>query len=281
MDPRLRIRAVHLAVSSLETSVGFYRRVVGLELLSEGSEVAVLGTPAGEPLLHLTRLAEPAPAPPGSTGLFHAAILLPDRRSLAAAARRLTGAGWRLTGASDHGVSEALYLSDPDDIGLELYADRPRDAWPTTPAGGIDIFTAPLDLEDLLAIDPEPGSEPAVPPGTTIGHVHLRVSDPARSVRFYRDVLGLDLIAEMPRAGFLSAGGYHHHVGVNSWETDGGRPAPAHAPGLRLVEMELGDEEAIERLAERLKAAGVEMVHDGDRVALHDPDRIPLAFEAA
>jgi catechol 2,3-dioxygenase len=279
MDPRLRIRAVHLAVSSLETSVGFYRSVVGLELLSEGSEVAVLGTPAGKPLLHLTRLAEPAPAPPGSTGLFHAAILFPDRRALAAAAKRLTVAGARLTGASDHGVSEALYLRDPDDIGLELYADRPRDAWPATPAGGIDIFTAPLDLYDLLSTDHEPGG--AVPPGTTIGHVHLRVSDPDRSVRFYRDVLGLDLVAEVPLAAFLSAGGYHHHVGVNAWETAGGRPAPEHAPGLRLVEMELGDGEAIERLARRLKAAGVEMVHDGDHVALHDPDRIPLAFEAA
>jgi catechol 2,3-dioxygenase len=279
MDPSLRIRAVHLAVSSLATSVGFYRRVVGLELLTEGTEVAVLGTPAGEPLLHLTRLAEPAPAPPGSTGLFHVAILLPDRRALAAAARRLTLTGWRLTGASDHGVSEALYLRDPDDIGLELYADRPRDVWPATAAGGIDIFTAPLDLHDLLATDPEP--EPTVPPGTTIGHVHLRVSDRDRSVRFYRDVLGLDLIAEIPRAGFLSAGGYHHHVGVNSWDTEGGLPAPEQAPGLRLVEMELGDEEAIERLARRLKAAGVEMVHDGDHVALHDPDRIPLAFEAA
>jgi catechol 2,3-dioxygenase len=279
MDPSLRIRAVHLAVSSLGTSVGFYRRVVGLELLSEGSEVAVLGTPAGEPLLHLTRLAEPAPAPPGSTGLFHAAILFPDRRALADAAKRLTLAGWRLTGASDHGVSEALYLRDPDDIGLELYADRPRDAWPATPDGGIAIFTAPLDVDDLLAMDSGPGA--TVPPGTTIGHVHLRVSDTERSVRFYRDVLGLDLIAEMPSAGFLSAGGYHHHVGVNSWETDGGRPAPEHAPGLRLVEMELVSEEAIERLARRLQAAGVEMVHDGDHVALHDPDRIPLAFEAA
>jgi catechol 2,3-dioxygenase len=279
MDPSLRIRAVHLAVSSLEASVGFYRRVVGLELLTGGTEVAVLGTPTGEPLLHLTRLAEPAPAPAGSTGLFHAAILFPDRRALAAAARRLTLAGRRLTGASDHGVSEALYLRDPDDIGLELYADRPREAWPVTPAGGIDIFTAPLDLQGLLALDP--GLEATVPPGTTIGHVHLRVSDPDRSVRFYRDVLGLDLIAELPSAGFLSAGGYHHHVGVNAWETAGGRPAPDHAPGLRLVEMELGDEEAIERLARRLKEAGVEMVHDGDHVALHDPDRIPLAFEAA
>jgi catechol 2,3-dioxygenase len=279
MDPSLRIRAVHLAVSSLGSSVAFYRRVVGLELLSEGSEVAVLGTPAGEPLLHLTRLAEAAPAPPGATGLFHVAILLPDRRALADAAKRLTRAGSRLTGASDHGVSEALYLRDPDDIGLELYADRPRDAWPATSAGGIAIFTAPLDLDDLLAMDAEPAA--TVPPGTTIGHVHLRVSDTERSVRFYRDVLGLDLVAEMPRAGFLSAGGYHHHVGVNSWETDGGRPAPEHAPGLRLVEMELGDEEAIERLARRLQGAGVEMVHDGNHVALHDPDRIPLAFEAA
>ena len=203
MDPSLRIRAVHLAVSSLGTSVEFYRRVVGLELLSQGAEVAVLGTPAGEPLLHLTRLAEPAPAPPGSIGLFHAAILLPDRRALAAAARRLMLAPRPLTGASDHGVSEALYLRDPDDIGLELYADRPRDAWPATPDGGIAIFTAPLDLKELLAMEPDP--EATVPPGTTIGHVHLRVSDPERSVRFYRDVLGLDLIAEMPGAGFLSA----------------------------------------------------------------------------
>jgi catechol 2,3-dioxygenase len=205
IDPALRVGGAHLAVADLDASVDFYTRAMGLQVVARGEESATLGAHDATPLLTLTRLAAPTPASPRSAGLFHLALLHPTRRDLAATVRRIAGAGWRFTGASDHGVSEALYLRDPDGLGLEVYADRPREEWPRRPDGRIDIYTAALDLEDLLATHPEDEPDPAIAPGTTMGHVHLQVADVDRSVRFYRDALGLDLIAAISGGAFLSA----------------------------------------------------------------------------
>ena len=276
LDPGLRIRVVRLAVSDLPRSVDFYTRVVGLRLLTEGDEVAVLGAEHGVPLLHLTLVHDAVPEPPGSTGLFHVAVLVPARRDLAAVVRRVARAGWRFTGASDHGVSEALYLRDPDHLGLELYWDRPRELWPYTPDGSrIAMVSDPLDLDDLLATHPEEEPASHLPEGTVVGHVHLRVSDVDRATSFYRDAAGFDVVATMPMAAFLSAGGYHHHVGLNAWESRGGAPPPPESPGLRLVEFEVAD---LEPVASRLAAHETPVTRDGDLLTLHDPDRAPLAF---
>jgi catechol 2,3-dioxygenase len=255
MDPRAHVDSVELRVSDPTRSRRFYEEALGLEPTGDGS----LG--AGGHTLVMLRAAEPGtPAPPSSTGLYHVAYRHPSRPGLASALRRLARAGARLTGASDHGVSEALYLNDPDRNGIEVYWDRPRDRWPMTADGSVDMYTAPLDLDSLLAenegIDP---NEPEV----DIGHVHLRVSDLARSIEFYRDELGMQLRAQLgDQAGFLAAGDYHHHVGVNNWESRGGGPPPPGFSGL-----------------ERFTIAVPADTGGGDEV-VNDPDGIELRLIA-
>jgi catechol 2,3-dioxygenase len=288
IDPALRIGSVELAVSDLSRSANFYERVLGLPLISRGVNSALLGPDNEHPLLALTAVADPTPAPPGNTGLFHVAWLHPSRAALAETVRRVVSERWPLDGASDHGVSEALYLSDPDGLGIEIYVDRPRELWDRPEGGhGVKMVTLPLDLDGLLA---EGSAEPAVamPADTTIGHIHLKVADVPRAVSFYRDALGFEEQARLPSAGFLSAGGYHHHVGLNSWQSQGGRPAPDSAPGLRLIEFELSDAETLGALERRLEEAGDEAGVDSvsvreseDRLALHDPDGHALVFKDA
>ncbi|HEY5045753.1 MAG TPA: VOC family protein [Solirubrobacteraceae bacterium] len=283
IDPALRIGSVQLAVGDLSRSVDFYERVLGLPLISRERDSALLGPDREQPLLTLTGLTGPTPAPPGSTGLFHVAWLHPSRTTLADTVRRVVAGRWPFDGVADHGVSEALYLSDPDGLGIEIYVDRPRERWARPADGhGVKMVTLPLDLDDLLA-EGAPEAKAAMDADTAIGHIHLKVSDVPRAVAFYRDALGLEEQAQLPSAGFLSAGGYHHHVGLNSWQSQGGRPAPDSAPGLRLVELELSDADALRALERRLAEAGIDGAsspkrdEDG-RLALRDPDGHPLLF---
>jgi catechol 2,3-dioxygenase len=283
IDPNLRIDSVELAVSDLPRSIDFYERLLGLPLLSNDDETAWLGPDRERPALQLTRLPSPVPAPPRSTGLFHVAWLHPTRESLAATVKRIAAGGWSFEGASDHGVSEALYLSDPDGLGIEIYVDRPRERWERPADGhGVRMYTIPLDLEDLLAQSTEHPSA-AIAPGSGIGHVHLKVAEVPRANAFYRDALGFEEQAEIPSAAFLSAGGYHHHVGLNSWQSQGGAPAPESAPGLRRVSFELPGAGALEELergiAEAATAEGSKAVRGEDgRLSLRDPDGQLLVF---
>lgn len=281
IDPDLRIGAVALAVSDLGRSVDFYERVLGLPLIATDDETASLGTDRAHPALELARLTSPSHPPQDSTGLFHVAWLHPSREALASTVRRVAGEGWHFDGASDHGVSEALYLSDPDGLGIEIYVDRLRELWERPADGhGVRMYTLPLDLEDLLAQAEEPTA--AMAPGTGIGHVHLKVADVGRTNAFYRDVLGFEEQAQIPSAAFLSAGGYHHHVGLNSWQSRGGSPAPDDAPGLRRVNFELGSSEALAQLergaAEAMARTDEDRGDDGERIALRDPDSQLLSF---
>jgi catechol 2,3-dioxygenase len=278
IDPSLKIRSVALAVAELPRSVAFYERVLGLPVITSDDQEALLGSDPSQPALALSQLAAPAPGPPGSTGLFHVAWLHPSRAALATSVRRVSGAGWRFDGASDHGVSEALYLSDPDGLGIELYADRPREQWQRRADGrGVEMVTLPLDIGDLLAQGPEEPSA-RIDPGTGVGHVHLKVADVARANAFYRDALGFEEQAQIPSAAFLAAGGYHHHVGLNSWQSRGGTRAPDDAPGLRLVDFELGDRAALDALAGALAGApDLTSAADGG-VSLRDPDGQLLSF---
>src|SRR5437764_2294189 len=177
IDPALRIGSVRLAVAGLPASIDFYERVLGLSTFERASDRALLGCDQRRPLLELQPLADPVPADPHSTGLYHLAWLHPSRAALAASVERVVAARWPIHGASDHGVSEALYLSDPDGLGVEIYADRPRERWPHPPDGhGVDMFTRALDLDDLLAQAP-PQPAPELPPASVLGHVHLKVAD--------------------------------------------------------------------------------------------------------
>jgi catechol 2,3-dioxygenase len=284
IDPNLRIASVQLDVSDLARSVDFYERVLGLPVIARDKHGAELGPDPERPALELRGIAAPTLLQPRATGLYHVAWLHPSRAALAETVRRIAGADWRFEGASDHGVSEALYLSDPDGLGIEVYVDRPRELW-ERPADdhGVTMFTLPLDVDDLLAqFSGEPAS--SIASGTGIGHVHLKVADVPRSAAFYRDALGLEEQAQMPSAAFLSAGGYHHHVGLNSWQSQGAAPAPDTAPGLRRVEFELSDPDAIDALERTLADApsdgsGPDPVREQDgRLSLRDPDGQLLSF---
>ena len=195
--------------------------------------------------------------------------------------RRVLQRGWPLEGAADHGVSEAVYLSDPDGLGIEIYADRPRERWERPASGaGVKMTTLPLDLQDLLAQSSEQPA-PAMPAGTVVGHVHLKVSNVHRASDFYRDALGFDEQARLPSATFLAAGGYHHHVGLNSWQSQDATAAPDSAPGLRLVEFELGDGDALDALERTLAEAPSQpsFAHGADdELSVRDPDGQLLVF---
>ncbi|HXP28533.1 MAG TPA: VOC family protein [Solirubrobacteraceae bacterium] len=246
IDPSLRIAGVHLAVADLARSSDFYERVLGLELISRNDEHALLGPDRQHPALELTAIAAPTPLSPHETGLFHVAWLHPTRAALADTIRRIAGTRWPIEGASDHGVSEALYLSDPDGLGIEIYADRPRAQWQRPPSGhGVKMVTLALDLDDLLAqspLDVGDSAIAAIAPDTTVGHVHLKVADVPRAVDFYRDKLGFEEQAQLPSAAFVAAGGYHHHIGLNSWQSRGASGPPASAPQLHEVRFELDRE---------------------------------------
>ncbi len=281
IDPALRIGSVELAVSDLSRSADFYERVLGLPLIERDEHTARLGADPERPALLLSHLAAPTPAPPRSTGLYHVAWLHPTRAALADTVRRIATARWRFDGASDHGVSEALYLSDPDGLGIEIYVDRPRELWQRPADGhGVEMFTLPLDVDDLLA---QAGGEPRaeVAQGTHVGHVHMKVSDVARANAFYRDALGFDEQAQIPSAAFVSAGGYHHHLGLNSWESRGETRAPDTAPGLRRVEFDLSGPDAVEALQRTLSDAGAQASatreQDGS-LSVRDPDGQLLLF---
>ena len=279
IDPSLRIASVHLGVGELPRSVSFYEHAIGLPVISQDDEGARLGADADSPSLVLTRIEEPQPAPPHTTGLFHVAWLHPTRRDLAATIERVVRARWPIHGASDHGVSEALYLSDPDGLGVEVYADRPREQWRHLSSGELEMVTLPLDLDDLLAQSPLE-EVPAMPGAATLGHIHLKVSDVARAAGFYRDTIGFEEQAHMPSAAFLAAGGYHHHIGLNSWQSRGAGPPSERAPGLREVVFELSGADALAQLQQRVAAAGQHAEVEPRRLHLGDPDGDRLTFAA-
>jgi catechol 2,3-dioxygenase len=283
--PDLHVASVTLRVADLPRVSAFYRDVLGLEVVFEDDRVVGLGS-GGVVLVVLDQqsVRAGAQAGPRSTGLFHTAFLYPTRRALAGGLARVVAARWPLDGAADHGVSEALYLSDPEGNGVELYWDRPRAQWPPPqqPGERVGMFTAALDVRALLAdADPAAGERLGSPgdPDLGVGHAHLKVADVEASTGFYTRVLGLDLMCTYGQdAAFLAAGGYHHHVGANCWYSRGGSPPPAGAPGLARVTFGVGDEAAVQAVFERLDALGTAPHRDADATVLvTDPDSIQLA----
>jgi catechol 2,3-dioxygenase len=232
--PTLKLLRVRLRVRDLARSVDFYTRVLGFAVSDRQSATAQLGVvPDAEPILALTADASLTAPARDEAGLFHAALLLPNRASLGAWLRHAAEAGLRCQGFADHGVSEAIYFSDPDGNGLEFYVDRPRDLWPYADDGELAMVTEALDLPGLLAA--APAAQPHPLRGARWGHLHLRVTNLERSDRFYRDALGLQLMqGSFPGARFLAADGYHHHLGLNSWGQPA-RPANPHTTGLAVA----------------------------------------------
>jgi catechol 2,3-dioxygenase len=270
ISPQTVPGTVHVTVSDLSRSVDYYREAVGLELLEQGGSRAGLGT-GGRELLVL--LEEPgARSSRGYTGLFHFALLVPERDQLAAWLAHAARDEVPLVGLSDHEVSEALYLADPDGHGIEIYRDRPRETW----EGHVGelLTTGPLDVEDLLGELDDPASCPfdGLPPGTVMGHVHLKVADLPSNIAFYRDVLGFDLTAQLgTQAAFLSAGGYHHHVGANTWESAGAPSPPPGTAALRHATIVLPAVADRDEVVEKVEAAGLPVEERDGSPLVHDP----------
>lgn len=280
INPGAAIGRVQLRVSDLARSLTFYTAVLGLDVLSRGAGQATLGASARA--LVVLRVATGAvPRPGRTTGLYHFALLVPSRTDLGHALARVLAARWPLQGASDHGVSEALYLGDPDGIGIEIYRDRPRADWPARD-GALHMVTEPLDLQTLLDEGLAGGAAVArVPADTRMGHVHLQVRDIGEAERFYHGALGFDVMQRMAASAlFVSAGGYHHHVGLNTWGVAGAPPPPDTAPGLDYFTVVMPTRGALNETREALALAGASLVkRDGGWLA-RDPSENGLLLVA-
>ena len=272
IDPDATLGTVRLTVSDLDRSRAFYERAIGLRTTERDDGTLVLGVTEDPALIELRgdsaapRLNRRAP------GLYHLAILVPTRTDLAFALARLATARWPLDGASDHLVSEALYLSDPDGNGLEIYRDRPRADWPRSD-GRLEMATLPLNLDDLLGeLHAASELQEHAPAGTRIGHVHLQVADVASAESFYHGLLGFDVtVRGFPGALFVSAGGYHHHIGLNTWHSAGATPAAPGSVGLRSFTVELPDSHGLAAVLARIESAGFPHEPHPDGVLVRDP----------
>ena len=265
----LRLGPVHLTVTDLERSIPFYETAIGLQLARRDGAEAALGT-GGEDLLVLTE--EPSARPAGRhAGLYHYALLYPAREELARAAQRLIATQTPVSGASDHKISEAIYLPDPDGNGIELAADRSREHW-----GDLSDPTAlggpqPLDMVSLMA--PVEGSEPPAdaPGDLRVGHVHLHVADIDGALEFWRDLVGFEVMTQFPNAAFVAAGGYHHHLGLNTWRGEGVPPMPSGVVGLRHWTIVLESAAEVAAVRERLARGGAPVEDRPDGFLTRDP----------
>jgi catechol 2,3-dioxygenase len=258
-------------------SLDFYQDRLGFELHRRETDRAFLGA-GRDDLLALTERPG-AIRVPRRTGLYHFAILVPSRLALAQSLRRLIETETSLAGGADHLVSEALYLSDPDGNGIEIYRDLPRSAWEFE-NGALRMGTEALDYQGILAeLENDPSPWTGLRPDTTLGHVHLHVSHLPEAQAFYEQVLGLDTMAVIPgSAAFLAAGGYHHHVGINTWNGVGASPPPPDTVGLRYFAMQLPNEEEQARLVARLEKAGLPFETREDGLFVRDPSQNGLVF---
>lgn len=279
IDPRTTMGAVRLNVSELDRSRAFYEQALGLRATELDNGAVALGPRDGRGLVELRGDNSAPRLDPRATGLFHLAILVPSRRDLAFALQRLAIARWPLDGASDHLVSEALYLSDPDGNGIEIYRDRPREEWRRVD-GQLQMATLPLDLRgvagELATID---APQQHVPDGTRIGHTHLQVAELDQTEEFYTGVLGFDaMVRGYPGALFVSAGGYHHHLGLNTWNSAGSGPQAPGSVGLHSFEVVVPGSDELAAVLARVADAGLEIepVPDRDSQIVRDPSGIAV-----
>jgi catechol 2,3-dioxygenase len=269
LPPDTHIGSVHLKVSNLKKSLSFYVDILGFKEVEwesepgaaseQTAETVLLSADGNYPaLILLTEQPEAIQKPKYTTGLYHIAIRVPSQRALGKELAHVQQMGWRFDGAADHLVSEALYLADPDGNGLEIYADRERERWPYS-GDQVVMATEPLDVDGLMraAAESEPSYE-GIHPNTVIGHVHLQVADLSQAESFYHGLLGFDITQRSyPGALFLSAGGYHHHIGLNIWAGKGATPPPPNAVGLKSFTIVIPNGEAWQYVLDRLQKASV------------------------
>ena len=287
LPPETHIGTVHLTVHDLDNAIAFYERSLGFATWSCQDGVARLGSHLAEgaqagasPLLVLHHDPESMPAY-RTTGLYHFAVLVPSRLELARVLRRLAETRTPLEGFADHLVSEAIYLHDPEHNGIEIYRDRPRDEWRFVD-GRLAMATDPIDLEGIsheLAGHEEPWD--GLHPDTMMGHIHLRVADIPAANQFYVNQVGFDLMQLMgPSASFVSAGGYHHHIGMNTWESRGAMPPPDGSTGLRWYELRFPDAKTVGEVAGRVRKSGSPVEEHEEGLLVRDPFHIGVMLTA-
>jgi len=279
IHPDTDLGYVSLTVADLARSIDFYVRSLGFQVHDRADRTVYLGA-GGDPLLMLNERPG-ASLIPRRTGLYHFAILTPSRQALAKSLRNLIDSETSIQGGADHLVSEAIYLVDPDGNGIEVYRDRPRTDWEFED-GQIKMGTEHLDYQSILAeLNGDPAPWPGLEADTRLGHMHLHVSDLAEATDFYAEVIGFDfLLSYMDTASFLSAGGYHHHIGINTWNGVGAPPPPEDSVGLRYFTIQLPGEDDLEMLVERLERAQVSYEARDDGIFTRDPSQNGMLFVA-
>jgi catechol 2,3-dioxygenase len=278
IDPSTSIGAAALVVSDLDRSLAYYTQRIGLDVLGTEDGLTWLGV-GGRRLLALLEQAGAKPAATNRTGLYHFALLTPSRRALGLFLRHLIETRTAIAGASDHGVSEAIYLADPDGHGIEVYRDRPRSEWPYE-GGALKMVLDPLDAEGILAAA-EDAAWSGIDRGTVMGHIHLHVASLSDAEAFYVDVLGFELMQRFAgQASFIAAGGYHHHLGVNIWAGRGAAPPAADAARLLWYEIRLPDRAGLGAVTARLQGAGAAIAVHPQGLLVHDPAQNAIVLTA-
>lgn len=282
LSPEVTLGYVHLTVPDFKRSLPFYQDVIGFRVQRIEKNVAHLGagspadagSPAGAGGADLLLLTEnpDAKTPRRATGLYHFAILVPSRFELARSLRNLAQHDIQL-GFGDHIVSEAIYLSDPDGNGIEVYGDRPRSEW-YDKDGNFQMGTLPVDVRGVMReLEHETDTRQGLHRDTRLGHIHLKIANVNRDAAFYRDVIGFDEMANLGSAAFLSAGGYHHHLGMNVWESANASPPPPDAVGLQYFTVNLPDAAEFSRVTNRLLQAGVSLEETDAGLLVRDPSQ--------
>ena len=282
LSPDIKLGPVSLKVRDLGLMESFYERDVGLTVLHRDKSLIQFGAGSSkEPILELNEFPDSTKPPEDAAGLYHYALLVPDRKNLAATYLTLGNKGTVFDGFADHLVSEALYLTDPENNGIEIYRDRSRDEWRFDEEGYVDMTTQPLDIDSLLR---EVAGVPredlrALADGTRVGHIHLKVTNLQRSIAFYRTMVGLELTRFWGNAAFLSTGRYHHHVGMNTWESLGGEPVKKDWTGLGHFTITIPNEN-LRELSQRMADSPLVYGQGTGQLLISDPDDIELVFKS-
>ncbi|MBM7654364.1 VOC family protein [Neobacillus cucumis] len=266
-EPNIYVGEVNIKVKNLENSITFYQNIIGFQILEKSERKGVLTADGKTPLVTLEQPADVIPKQGRTSGLYHFAILLPSRADLGGFLRHIIQTGYPL-GAADHYVSEALYLEDPDGNGIEVYRDRPSSEW-TWKNDLVNMATEQLDAEGILASSVAEWD--GLPPGTIMGHIHLHVGDLEKAKEFYTKGLGFDVVSYYPQAVFLSSGGYHHHVAINTWQGAGAPTPPKNSVGLKWYTLVFPSEGAREKVIEQLKLLGAPISKEGNDYVTSDP----------
>ncbi|MBI3244318.1 MAG: VOC family protein [Chloroflexi bacterium] len=278
LPPNLALGYVHLTVSSLDRSLAFYQKSLGFKVRQHDAAAGTAYLGAGGPdLLALTELPGARPAP-RRTGLYHFAILVPSRLELAHSLKNIANTQTPVQGFADHLASEAIYLPDPDGNGIEIYRDRPRNDWYDA-NGNFRMGTEPLDIDGVIA--ELEGNSPewnGLDSKTVLGHMHLKIASVRDSQPFYCNVLGFDQMASWHNALFISAGGYHHHLGLNTWESSGAPPPPPDAAGLRYFTVQVPEKKELDKILDRVRHAGLPVEEHRQGALVRDPSQNAIVF---